>query len=917
MDLKSSLNGYFEETQLPPELSPDRIAGLLKPRTPPKKAVEIREDAPKPAPAPAPKPAAVPTPAPKPAVAPSPAPKPAAAPVPAPKPAAVPVPKPAAVPVPKPAPAPKPAEVTFPVPKPAPAPAPQPQPQQKEEQSQPPELNASAFIKIVRHHHLTGSEFLGLLGNTKISNKAYQEIESNPDLTVKRLIEILEESPLTSADYEKLAIAVQRTAKLKEEAKAKLGTPDTVSGTEPSPAPAPAPAPKPAPAPMPAPKPEPTSAPAPKPEPTPAPKPEPTPAPAPAPSLTKDGETAPTPAPTPDQAEKNEEEGEEPEKKEETKAVGTPMPRLFEEDEVEDLVDFDPDDGSNRGKFIASALAAVFLIALSFGLRWYFTGSWLPSSEVQAVELELDENGIFEALSALPAPAAPAFAENKSYTAGGSVGEKALLSSVTLNNRFIYFADNTLYIFEKLGGQLEQLDARKYDEGINILGLLKLDSGIAVVTAYEGDAYGFSYTLPPENEGEGERTVDSSVQRPETVIELLDSEKPENRSGIRLFRLSGSLADLWTEGDRITAVTGESLAQGAAAQDAYSFMPYVCSPYADGDGKTLCPAGNVLIPEKMQYGGFVTIFTLDALNGAAVPAAVAGGSGQLVSRSGSDLFIVQGDLLARYDLSSGIAENGICALSGTVGGFSAVGVYGNEIRITVLEDGSAALEVLDSRLGRISEVKNLGNGETPLATCFNGKETYLVTESGTLYGIDGENEPMTASTAGVTQADIYKWSDSIGVRIEPLGDQDRRTGLSVSALSLNGSVSVVSTLEISSRTVAEQAMDEYLSSPAETDIYALGASPEDGILVVPVVYFDGVSEVERFVICTLTQQGNLSFGASICEYDRQSSKIFASVDGDTVTAVTGDRLITAKASDGSIIGYFSSRPPSGIYSYAG
>lgn len=773
-------------------------------------------------------------------------------------------------------------------------------------------MNASTFIKIVRHHHLTGSEFLGILGNTKISNKAYQEIETNPDLTVKRLIEILEESPLTTADYEKLTIAVQRTAKLKEEAKAKLGTSEPVS--KPAPTPVPAPTPKPAPAPTPAPPP--------KPAPTPihdeeaASKPAPTPI--------HDGEAVPKPAEAEEseEAEKNEEAAKEPE------AAGTPMPKLFDGEEEglqldhgrNDAVEYDEngEPRSNKGKFIVCAVAAVFLIALSFGLRWYLTGSWLPVSDVQAAELNLDEQGIFEVLSALPAPASPAFAENKSYTAGGSIEKNPLLSSLTLGNRFIYIADNTLYIFEKLGGQLEQLDARKYDEGIQILGLLNLDGGAAVVTSYEGDVYSFSYTLPAEADGEGEQTMNGSVQRPETVIELLDGEKPENRSGIRRFGFSGSLADLWTEGDRIIAVTSESIAEGAAAQNAYSFMPYVYTPYVDvADNRILCSAENVLVPQNMQYGGFVTVFSLDTALGTTSCAAVAGGSGQLVSKKGSDLFIGQGSLLARYNVGDGVTENGFCGLSGTVGAFSAVSTYYGEIRVTLLESGSAALEVLDGDLGKLSQVKNLGNGETPIATCFNKNETYLITQSGTLYGIDGNNETMTASNAGVTDADIYKWSDSVGVRIDPLGDEDRRTGLSVTALSLDGSMSVISTLEISSKTVAEQALDEYLSSPAETDASALGASVEDGILVVPVVYFDGVSEVERFVICTLTEQGNLSFGGSICEYDRHSSLLFASAEGGIVTAVTGERLITAKVSDGSIIGYFSSKPPAGTYSYGG
>ena len=742
-------------------------------------------------------------------------------------------------------------------------------------------IDASTFIKIVRYHHLTGSEFLSLLGNSKISNKAYQEIETNPDLTVKRLIEILEESSLTPADYEKLTIAIQRNAKLKEEAKTKLGT----SVIEPVL--------------------EPMSA----------------------------IETIPESFISPMQQEQPASMPTEPEeysyeKAEEESPRGVPMPMLFEEgeedgyhDEEKGAVEYDENGRrrTNTGKIVFSAFAALLLIALSFGIRWYFTGSWLPTEkDVQPADLVLDENGIYNALSVLPAPAAPAFAESKTYTAGSGVEQKALLTSVVMNNRFIYFYDNILYIFEKLGGQLEQLEARHYVDGIQILGLLKLDSGVAVVTSYEGNAYSFTYTVPSETEGEAGTTLSSTVQRPETVIELLDSQKPEDSGSVRLFGFSGSLADLWTEGDRIIAVTSESLAQGAAGQDAYSFMPYVYTPYGEGtDNKILCKAEDVFVPSDGQYSGFASVFSLDAATGLYSIAAVAGGSGQFVSRSGSDLFIGQNDLLVRYSLSGGITENGFCTFTGSFGSFSTVGKADDVIRVTVLENGAGSLFVLDSELNILSDVQNLGNGEALLATCFYGSETYIITESGILYGINGNNEPLTASSAVVTNDAIYRWNDKVGIRIDPMGDPDKRTGLSVTTLSLDGSLRVISTLEISSRTVAEQALDEYLTSPAETNVTALGANPEEGILVVPVVYFDGVSEVERFVICTLTEEGDLALVGSICEYDRQSSLLFASVEGGNVIAVTGDRLITAKADDASIVGYFNSQDSSAVYSYYG
>lgn len=81
------------------------------------------------------------------------------------------------------------------------------------QEERPPEskmaLNAETFIAVVSAERMKGSEFLRLIGNTRISNSAYREIEQNPRLTKKRLIELLEQSPLTENDYYKLLTAVR------------------------------------------------------------------------------------------------------------------------------------------------------------------------------------------------------------------------------------------------------------------------------------------------------------------------------------------------------------------------------------------------------------------------------------------------------------------------------------------------------------------------------------------------------------------------------------------------------------------------------------------------------------------------------------------------------------------------------------
>jgi len=79
-----------------------------------------------------------------------------------------------------------------------------------EKHSAPREIDARMFIGIISAQHIKGGEFLQLMGNTRISNSAYREIEQNPNLTKERLITLLEESGLTTADYYKLLTAVKQ-----------------------------------------------------------------------------------------------------------------------------------------------------------------------------------------------------------------------------------------------------------------------------------------------------------------------------------------------------------------------------------------------------------------------------------------------------------------------------------------------------------------------------------------------------------------------------------------------------------------------------------------------------------------------------------------------------------------------------------
>lgn len=783
------------------------------------------------------------------------------------------------------------------------------------------EINASSFIKIVQHNRLTGKEFLSILGNSKISNKAYQEIESNPRLTVKRLIELLEESPLSPADYEKLIIAVQRMAQLKAEAKAKIKSePPRVTSrqeTEPvsaaetstglsaaSEARAQASA-------------EPNIKIAPKSADVKS-----------SISLSEKKNAGYVPSaakyyidPDDDSEEDDDDEEEaydkEKEAAEQLASVKSRIQINFDDDDDEDDEDDDDDDyyyddddedgkkrGSNSGKITVSAIGAVLLIGLSFGLRYRLTGSWLPSENTVIVEEVLDEGKLFEALSPLPSPS-PAFTGNTAYSAGGVREDSIVKSPICGNKRLLYTENNKLYIYEQIGGQVAQLEARDYKER-TLKGIIEAGDKLAAISTGTAEPYSYTCIVPSESEEGVDTAVTGTVQRNETYIELTDASSPEKTADGTMITLSGTFVTAYLQDNRLIMVTCEELPADSAAGDTATFMPYLS---VDGK-KSFCSAEKVFVSSP-THKGFVTVFSLNINDPADCDmAAAAGGSKPLVTKSGNELFIGQNSTLIRYSLNEGVMENGHCEIEGRISDFSGISSVSGEIRVTSLEKSpdseeySASLTVLDGELNTLGEIKNIGKGEDLAATCFHERETYIVTENGTCFGIDGENGVMSQSSVRITNEVVYRYSDDIGIKITAADDGVRRTGLIVSTVKLDGNLTPLYNLEISSKTVAVNALDEYISSPAEDDVSVLGGSGENGFLVVPVKYFDGVSQVERFIICTVGSDGILSVNGAVTEYDRRSDRIFAQVDGDVVIAVTKGKIITAKAQDGTVQSYY-------------
>ena len=69
------------------------------------------------------------------------------------------------------------------------------------------DMTAGVFLRKLKELKISGSDFLELLGNSKIGNMEFRRIEENPHLKFDELLQILDNSVLSGDDY-RMIIAV-------------------------------------------------------------------------------------------------------------------------------------------------------------------------------------------------------------------------------------------------------------------------------------------------------------------------------------------------------------------------------------------------------------------------------------------------------------------------------------------------------------------------------------------------------------------------------------------------------------------------------------------------------------------------------------------------------------------------------------
>ena len=860
-----------------------------------------------------------------------------------------------------------------------------------EKHNAPREIDARMFIGIISAQHIKGGEFLQLMGNTRISNSAYREIEQNPNLTKERLITLLEESGLTTADYYKLLTAVKqrnghiahendsdtRSFTPEESAELQKKENETVRAAA---------------------RPVPTRANAEKAE-----KPEEIrpakprviePVDKPSESVPKENadplsvttilgslgkepeEIRPAkprviePEDKPSESVPKENAdplsvttilgslGKEPEE------VRPAKPRVIEpEDKPSESVpekkaaeeppeqpyrpDFDassialtteidepimPDEpvapakpkvlappepprvenplvteinenedrekyksneffyddnayepGVNNGKIIFCAVCAVLLIAGSFGIRYAQTGSFVPT-EKPAVSTDSPENSAEIDPSAIVTDDDVKAAVNKltlreqknnldEYYSGRAYENPLKNDVVEIGDVMYLYSKNTLRAVELNEENPALIGEAELSENGDFIGF----------TANEKYVYALSETAQSETERKG-----VSVAIYDEKLNLLNT-----------YKQDGSYDDILVGNETLTLFTSLNTFGEENALPSYEF-----------DGKScILTREDIEIPENVAYNGFSVFGTISADE--VRTQAVLGGYDSYAITSRDSFTLLIPDFNKTYALKYRII--GLNAelqsqesFDGECFGKNCADSSGN---IFVAYDSAAGCTKIQKKInGEYVSIGSLGEGERLSGVSFSGDLVYIVTTSAdgaaTLYCGDTSGSALSEITPDPDAVYTHRLSgyknDLIGL-LAIAGENGERTGLRLNVYGYDGKLKELygTDITVDEKTAPEYA--RYLSGDAEknSSLIAVG----DGYVAVSCVYFDGVSEIERFLCFKDTGEG-FEAAADIMLFDIQSDYRCLSIRNGILYIVTDSTIVTVDIESGNATGYF-------------
>ncbi|MCL2696490.1 MAG: beta-propeller domain-containing protein [Oscillospiraceae bacterium] len=628
-------------------------------------------------------------------------------------------------------------------------------------------MNAKLFLSEIKKFNLSGKDFLEIIGNSKISNDIYNEIKENAGLTYGRLVELLESSKLASEDFKRLlkdahALAHLRVLERRQNSEQRLGQ---ALGQAEQQLKASLKAQK---------------------------------------FLAEAQKKAEAEMQT-DTMQAAVMVADEPEIIEE--AAFEPELKLPDDGLYEDIIDEEPEESEegacitaagNRGKIIVCFFLATMLFGASFGLRWFYTGSFRLEKMQPLV---------------LPVPETYHELAQRLMSAGNSPSQRTeqanLQQTLLFNNKYIFnVIKNTLYIIEYNGGNMQKTAEIEYeDEQIRELYFLNDRLYVITESGYEAS---FEHEEIIETEYEFESiTIAGGFIQSTVSVRAYDAwdfgVTPQMH-----FVADGDYNAVLLHGSNLVLITDYAPHEPAAHSDLSAFVP---SFTVNGE-KRFIGMGHIYVPPAALMNNEMTVLSMISGAEAVGEFVVAGGAGNVYE--GEDaLFVIQ-----------------------------SVGEKSRIIRLCTVDENEPVFYDIDGVIpaGGVSERHSILHVEV-----HKDEKAGLLVFNNALEPLSDDFIAAEESKEQIYAEDFYRISDKEQLEIAVEFDSGgNRAGI---RLNVHVSEQITATHLITADSSVAGNWNRFLFTDAEFDREAVFICDKDYIFILlPVKFSNGIADIEKILI---------------------------------------------------------------------
>lgn len=391
-----------------------------------------------------------------------------------------------------------------------------------------------------------------------------------------------------------------------------------------------------------------------------------------------------------------------------------------------------------------------------------------------------------------------------------------------------------------------------------------------------------------------------------TVIRTYDESGMINGKAVDEYILSGEFVDYYTNGNSAYVVTYDHFdIMKASADNLTSFIP----SFKHGKETTVIPMNRIQLPSKVNTASYYTTTAIDAsgTNDVNVRSVLVGdAAGCAVSQNGmyvTDSRIFDGRYYTTLSYlnfgdtlrtaASGLDDTFINPhlINALTEGFAAVGTMQTDG-----SDGSTNNNVLITTGVMLTYLNMMDINGSEGVESISGKDKIVTITTGgekpVQYNVD---IPAQKEVKEPESTNSIKLNDEISAEVTLKTDKDgNRTGI---VLAVGGDKKAEVTITAESSTPGD--WNKYLTSPVCDDITGLAYGDSGGKLIIgiPIVYFDGISQVSRCKFYSYADNKLTSLG-DITLYDEKYETLdceISSGDKPYLLTMWDNRIITASA----------------------